>query len=97
MPVGKTLVQCLQSLGVLDKTPEVQSKTQWPQNAKSLNQAIVDFAGSIEEESYAHGTGERLDIWVEERATEWVHANSKHWSAEDRLAHAPVFPRDMPT
>lgn len=97
MPVGKTIVECLQALGVLEKQPGCQTKTQWPQNAKSLHQAIVEFADSIEEESYAHGVGESLSKWVGERAAEWVHFNSEQWSAKDRLPQAPEFPKDKPT
>lgn len=94
MPVGKTIAECLQALGVLDKKLEAQTKKQWPQNAKDLNEAIVEFADSIERESDAHGIGESLNQWVEERATNWVRSNRKLWSAEHRLPHAPVFPKD---
>lgn len=97
MPVGKTIVECLQALGVLEKQLGGQTKTQWPQNAKSLNQAIVEFADSIEEESHAHGVGESLSEWVEERAAEWVHFNSEKWSAKYRLPQAPEFSKDKPT
>ncbi len=82
---------------VLERQLEAQTKSQWPPNAKSLNEAIVDFIGSIEEESQAHSAGESLNMWIEERAVEWVQSNGERWSATDRsmlLPHAPVFPKD---
>ena len=94
MPVGKTIAECLQGLGVLDKNLEAQTKKQWPENAKNLNEAIGDFADSIEGESDAHGTGDSLNQWVEEQAAEWVRSNRELWLAEHRLPHAPVFPKD---
>lgn len=96
MPVGKPITECLQALGVLEKKWVMQTKTQWPQDAKSLNEAIVEFADAIENESYAYGAREDLNKWVEDRAADWVSSNSELWSAKDRLPHAPVFPMDKP-
>ena len=98
MPAGKTIAECLQALGVLEVQLEAQTKTQWPPNAKSLYEAIVDFMDSIEEEGHAYGAGERLDIWIEERVAEWVQLNGERWSAKGRtilLPHAPELPRDQ--
>ena len=94
MPVGKTIAECLQALGVLEENTAAHTKTQWPQNAKSLNEAMAEFADSIEEEGDAKGAGESLNKWVQERALEWVNSNSERWSVNDRLPHAPVFPED---
>lgn len=99
MPVGKTIAECLQGLGVLEKTFETQSKTQWPQSAKSLNGILVEFSMSIEEEIQTVEAGEILHHWVKDRATGWVLLNGERWSAKDRsmlLPHAPVYPRDKP-
>lgn len=94
MPVGKSITECLQGLGVLEKKSEGESRTQWPENAKTLNEAVLEFADSIEEESCAHGAEETLNNWIKERAIEWVQSNSADWSAEGRLPQAPVFPGD---
>ncbi len=96
MPVGKPVHECLQALGVLEKKSEVQTKTQWPRNAKILNEALTELANSIEEESYAHGVGESLSKWVEDRAAEWVQSYGESWSTKDRMPDAPVFPGDKP-
>ena len=90
----KSIAECLQALGVLDENTVAQTKTQWPQNAKSLNEAVAEFADSIEEENNAKGAGESLDKWIQGRAIEWVKSNSERWSANDRLPHAPAFPED---
>ncbi len=97
MPVGKPIAECLQALGVLEFQSRAQTKTQWPENAKSLNEAIASFAISIKGESHAHGAGETLSEWVKQRATEWVQSNGERWSAKNRgmlLPHAPDFPAD---
>ena len=96
MPVAvKSIAECLQALGVLDEQSGAQTRTQWPQNAKILNEAMAEFADSIEKESDAHGAGQSPNKWVEERAIEWVQSDSELWSAKDRLLHAPAFPRDI--
>ena len=90
----KSIAECLQALGVLDENTVARTKTQWPQDAKSLNEVVSKFADSIEEEGNAKGAGEHLDEWVQERAIEWVKSNSKLWSANGRLRNAPAFPED---
>ena len=99
MPAVKSIAECLQALGVLERQLEAQIKTQWPQKAKSLNEAIAGFTDSIEEENHAHGVGESLDKWIEERVAQWVQSNGERWWARDRsmfLPHAPVFPKEEP-
>lgn len=99
MPAGKTIAECLEALGVLERHGETQTKKQWPQNAKNLSEAIVSFARSIEEESHAHSAGESLHAWIGERVAEWLQLNGERWSATNRsmlLSHAPRFPEDEP-
>ena len=96
MPVGKSSAECLHALGVLEKNLGAQTKSIWPQKAKSLNEAINEFADSIEEDSHAHGAGDSLNKWVEERAHSWVQSNGILWSAKDRFPDAPIFPKDKP-
>ena len=99
MPIGKPIAECLQALGVLEKQSEAQTKSQWPEHAKSLDGAIVEFINTIEEESHTIDAGETLNQWVKDRATEWVQLNGGCWSIKDRtmlLPHAPVFPKDKP-
>ena len=90
----KSMAECLQALGVLDENTVAQTKTQWPQNAKSLNEALAEFADSIQKEHDAQGDGESPNEFVQGRAIEWVKSNSERWSANDRLPHVPVFPED---
>lgn len=97
MPTGKTIAECLQGLGVLEIQLEAQTRKQWPQNAKSLNDAIVAFMNSIEEESRVHDAGESLNNWIKERVAEWVQSNGERWSVKNRgmlFPHAPVLPKD---
>lgn len=78
---------------------ETQTKTQWPQSAKCLNETILGFIASIEEESHGYDAEESLNKWVEDRAANRAQSNGECWSAKDRsmpLPHAPIFPMDKP-